>query len=221
MEKYLCNIEKCIILETYGEMEPTMRILKLDEDNNLKYENMGFVKLDELMVPIIFLLNQKGYETSYCCSGHIDNPYGGYIAFKKPIFDDKDLKIDIKNNYPNLVVDEISSCKNSIIRVFDDRVDYDDLLSYEESVKIINSFCNELLDWAISLPEFCNTKKSNPIKIGEIEIKKTDCSSCNHFEQKYGFNSCRKGSYSVSKVCDNYKPKCDKSDKIIINEGWH
>lgn len=33
--------------------------------------NDNVVEIDELMLPAIKLLNQKGYVTSFCCSGHV------------------------------------------------------------------------------------------------------------------------------------------------------
>lgn len=37
--------------------------------------------IDELMLPIIVELNQKGYCTEYCCSGHAYNYNDPYIKF--------------------------------------------------------------------------------------------------------------------------------------------
>lgn len=40
------------------------------------------VEMDENMIAPIKVLNEKGYRTSFCCSGHVDRDYfGGYIAF--------------------------------------------------------------------------------------------------------------------------------------------
>lgn len=44
------------------------------------------VEIDELMLPIIKTLNQKGYTTAYCCSGHIwSNKPNCYISFDTEI----------------------------------------------------------------------------------------------------------------------------------------
>ena len=43
-------------------------------------------EIDELMIIPIKLLNQKGYKTRFCCSGHIsDKIGGGYVAFRPNI----------------------------------------------------------------------------------------------------------------------------------------
>ena len=40
------------------------------------------IEVDELMLPTILLLNQKGYCTEYCCSGHAyEGYYSPYIVF--------------------------------------------------------------------------------------------------------------------------------------------
>ena len=33
--------------------------------------NGQVIEVDELMLPIVMLLNQKGYHTEFCCAGHI------------------------------------------------------------------------------------------------------------------------------------------------------
>lgn len=46
-------------------------------------KELNVVLLDEIIAPIIFLLNQKGYDTQTCCMGHTYGNGNGYIAFKK------------------------------------------------------------------------------------------------------------------------------------------
>lgn len=46
------------------------------------------VEIDELMVPIIRLLNEKGFATRYCCSGHsYEQGSSPYIAFDSFLLD--------------------------------------------------------------------------------------------------------------------------------------
>ena len=46
------------------------------------------VEIDELMMPIIVKLNQKGYCTDYCCSGHAYLDYSfPYILFNAFMYD--------------------------------------------------------------------------------------------------------------------------------------
>ena len=82
----LYNIEHGIVIDYNAcaseDTIPIISDIKVDLSNNkLDEEPIGFIELDELIVPAIFELNRKGYRTLYCCSGHIDEPYGGYIKF--------------------------------------------------------------------------------------------------------------------------------------------
>ena len=44
----------------------------------------NIVEIDELMLPIIKMLNQKGYITEYCCSGHVyGNGSSSYICLRE------------------------------------------------------------------------------------------------------------------------------------------
>lgn len=58
--------------------------------------NGHIVEIDELMLPIIMLLNQKGYITEHCCSGHIYDdccyPYVIFDSYLNEIFDENELK---------------------------------------------------------------------------------------------------------------------------------
>lgn len=46
--------------------------------------NFGLFEIDDLILPIIRILNIKGYVTQYCCSGHgYDNSRNTYISFNE------------------------------------------------------------------------------------------------------------------------------------------
>lgn len=53
------------------------------------------VEIDELMVPAIRLLNEKGYMTEFCCSGHVyDNGCTSYVlldSLMSEILEDEDI----------------------------------------------------------------------------------------------------------------------------------
>ena len=54
------------------------------------------VEIDELMVPAIRLLNEKGYMTEFCCSGHVyDDGCTAYVCLDQlmsEIFEDEDIE---------------------------------------------------------------------------------------------------------------------------------
>ena len=97
------------------------------------------VKIDKLFEPIIKILNDKGYITLFCCSGHVINKSirHSYIMFHP--------EVDLPNYPSNYYYNH----SNVIDRNFN-RVNYDD---------IINNAI-EVLKWAENLPV-------NPIKIGD------------------------------------------------------
>lgn len=58
------------------------------------------VEIDDLMMPIIIELNQKGYCTDYCCSGHSYNYSAPYVAFNRlieEIFEDGEFEALCEN----------------------------------------------------------------------------------------------------------------------------
>lgn len=68
------------------------------------------VWIDELMIPIIKLLREKGYITEYCCSGHVyGNGCGAYVClddFMTEVLEDGEIN-QIKNNLPEMWTMEI------------------------------------------------------------------------------------------------------------------
>ena len=49
-----------------------------------KCSSYDMVEIDDLILPIIKILNQKGYKTEYCCSGHLtERDTNTYIVFDK------------------------------------------------------------------------------------------------------------------------------------------
>lgn len=45
-----------------------------------------YVEIDEMMLPVIQMLNRKGYHTEHCCSGHyVDSDISTYIQFSRDI----------------------------------------------------------------------------------------------------------------------------------------
>lgn len=100
--------------------------------------NTELIELDELMIEPIKILNQKGYVTEYCCSGHLyENFLSTYIMFNKhymPTTLPKDWILDEYNN--------------SIIRYRDSQWK-DKKVSQRQ--KSINKAIQSLLEWSENL----------------------------------------------------------------------
>lgn len=94
------------------------------------------VEIDELMLPIIQLLNQKGYHTAFCCAGHayVSTP-NTYIKFQ----DEIDLPmIPHGFNWEN---------ENIIRKSYNKKDTY-----YKKYIDILNTM-RELYDWAEGIPD--------------------------------------------------------------------
>lgn len=102
------------------------------------------VEVDELLLPTIVLLNQKGYGTKFCCSGHYysTKPCHCYILFQEnqepPFFPEGYLK-EIDNKGLN------KNCCD-INRYFEYETE-------KELIQNIYSNAFKLYEWASSLPE--------------------------------------------------------------------
>ena len=99
------------------------------------------VKLDELIVPIVKILNQKGYTTKYCCSGHsydIFEAVNFYIMFERGIRIPEELPANF-----------IRESNNTIRKSYKNNKENDEIpLHYE----ILNTVA-DVLSWAIRLEE--------------------------------------------------------------------
>ena len=98
------------------------------------------IEVDELLVPTIKILNDKGYTTKFCCSGHYDSQHpNGYISFE--------YWVELPSVPKGFMLDEDG-----------DGITIRTILPYEtptiEDFKTICDNAKILLDWAISLPDF-------------------------------------------------------------------
>lgn len=101
-----------------------------------KCNRFNFTEIDENIIPIVWLLNQKGYETWACCSGHIYDTTG-YIIFERH-YELPELPSGFKFDTFNYDKDSIRwSSKND---------------NSMESLNIINGYMNSLYDYAQKLP---------------------------------------------------------------------
>lgn len=94
------------------------------------------VEIDELMVPTILELNEKGYKTRFCCSGHVYSASSIHIMFEGF------LAREIKNNLPEGFAFVESKLDSFIIRhefVTEDK--YNEILEYNKILR----------DWSVNL----------------------------------------------------------------------
>ena len=95
------------------------------------------VEIDELMIPVIKTLNEKGYCTEYCCSGHYGDGYTNtYIKFSE--------WVELPEELPDGFVYEE---RGNVIR----KNYVDNLHPNEKYIEILNT-ANDPIEWADNLP---------------------------------------------------------------------
>ena len=132
----------------------------------------GYVEIDELIAPTIQVLNQKGYTTRFCCSGHplaealtrtskTEEGYykscgylRSYIAFGEGIA--------LPSMPPNFEVSpRITGSKSNLGLIIDRHYvvnNASDNLFFETSQQILDTM-KQLYHWALELPDFGGNKK--------------------------------------------------------------
>ena len=96
------------------------------------------VEIDELMIPVIKTLNEKGYCTEYCCSGHYGDGYTNtYIKFSE--------WVELPEELPDGFVYEE---QGNVIR----KNYVDNLHPNEKYIEILNT-TKDLIEWADNLPD--------------------------------------------------------------------
>ncbi len=122
----------------------------------------GYADIDELIAPTIQVLNQKGYTTRFCCSGHpFDNwlmrengeyretadPSESYIAFAEGI--------TLPSLPPDFVAEQWNGNLHLVIRKCYYIDNAFDAQFFEKAKKILKTM-EQLYRWALDLPDFEN-----------------------------------------------------------------
>ena len=96
------------------------------------------VEIDELMIPVIKTLNEKGYCTEYCCSGHYGDGYTNtYIKFNEWV----ELPAALPDGF-------IYEERGNVIR----KNYVDNLHPNQKYIEILNT-TKDLIEWADNLPD--------------------------------------------------------------------
>lgn len=121
------------------------------------------IEVDELMLPIIIELNKKGYNTDFCCSGHMyeaDNfssPYISFSAILKEYMDPKKVFINLPSGWKLELIDDSEDCIHK--GYWKCYLRYKDIYheKYKDEVALYYEILNanfKLLQWAKYLPDF-------------------------------------------------------------------
>ena len=120
--------------------------IKIDEFADYKFcpksNCLGkIVDVDELLIPTIKILNQKGYYTRFCCSGHYYEQHpNGYISFEEDI----DIPY-LPKGFTKEVYNDCVTIRSTIKHNIGKKPNIKDFKKICDNAKI-------LVDWAISLP---------------------------------------------------------------------
>lgn len=104
------------------------------------------VEIDDLFIPIIELLNAKGYYTESCCSGHDEMLTNSYILFDQSV----EYLPNIPNGYEFKTIYYEDECGNAIGKQIMIMRTYEEKDVYTELLK--NAI--ETYEWAKALPEY-------------------------------------------------------------------
>lgn len=113
--------------------------------------NGQVIEVDELMLPIIILLNQKGYYTEFCCSGHIYEgkecyPYIAFDSYLNQVLSNDEFKNLFKGLPECWVVEEGNSLNQMILR---SHIISDDIIEMQKKISYVNL---KLLEFVNTLP---------------------------------------------------------------------
>jgi len=120
--------------------------------------NGEVIEVDDMFLPAIRLLNQKGYNTEYCCSGHTEENGGNsYISFSFENDDEQEINLqkELENllPLPNGYKFDMIDIKGYCIRR-----NYSTDLSTAEFHKEILKNALATLIWAENLPDISEEK---------------------------------------------------------------
>lgn len=144
-------------------------------DQNVVPED--YVEIDELIAPTIQALNQKGYTTKFCCSGHPSRVWlmldeGGYYETSSPL----DSSIVFENNItlpflpPDFEAEEREWYHGRLVIRKRYPIDDDNNVQYFERAEKILETMKQLYQWALNLPVFDGEKPNTEAPETEAEV---------------------------------------------------
>lgn len=112
--------------------------------------NGGMYLVDELMLPTIIELNEKGYKTKFSCSGHLWDEDGHRNEVYETHLVFRDNEMELPPPPPSFYYVNLSKFGQTAMYLHD-KIQIEDSVKYAQ--RHIMEVNYELLQWAISLPE--------------------------------------------------------------------
>lgn len=125
------------------------------------------IEIDDLMLPTIMLLNQKGYYTAFCCSGHAYEgscyPYVAFSSFFNDMLSDKEFN-ELFKELPDSWQIENGTQDMRILRC---KIKCDNIIELQKSICDANL---KLLDFVNTLPSLvCDEEPDDEdIRVGVL-----------------------------------------------------
>lgn len=102
-------------------------------------------EIDEMMLPVIEILNQKGYRTGYCCSGH----YKDFVVQQYILFESF-VNLEDFVNKPDMFYMYTEKDFGRVILEL--KQEYIDGINKVQQIVNIHKSIIQLIEWADSLP---------------------------------------------------------------------
>lgn len=134
-------------------------IYKFPSESCPKASCHGFViEVDDLMLPTIMLLNQKGYPTEFCCSGHVDGckecyPYITFDSFLNEVLSNNEFKELFKGLPECWTIEEKDRLNRMTLR---SNVTSDNMVELQNKICYVNL---KLLEFVNTLPSLCDEEE--------------------------------------------------------------
>lgn len=124
-------------------------------------------EIDDLILPTVMMLNQKGYCTKFCCSGHTYDkacyPYVMFDSFLNEILDEDEFnKVFKELPEPWYIESGISDTKTLRCKIETDNI--------IESQKLICDANLKLLDFVNTLPSLFDDEYEKEVNDSEIKV---------------------------------------------------
>jgi len=163
---YLCL--KCMKIYDNESLAPSKSpYYKVCPD--LYCDNREMFEIDENMIPIIIKLNDKGFKTKFCCSGHVFEPLDIYVKFDDNLINNINMyiRLNLMPKLPEFFMIEGDSIRlkkrglvnnefkyftvgkynEYMIKSFDEIIDISDTQVYINKINYMNDCIQSLYNW--------------------------------------------------------------------------
>lgn len=181
----------CLNCGSIYDDRPKMKFSDPDYGDSYECPNLVckdvMIEVDEQILPVIKILNNKGYSTVGSCSGHCyDNDTIPYIEFEKGI---SLPSVPAGWRLNKFLYDRFKIYNMETISILDKLDKLESLEVPEEIMSVqaaleINIEMNKLILWALQLPNYYETwEPITPESLNKEKLNPTNDTSCNNSQE--------------------------------------